>query len=613
MENASVTHILIIWSSANYFINHIVSDLKKEFRIRNRFTCRWEPYSFKDNLRSFYAHSQKHLSDSKYSDLLDNKMLHCGTDEFYVIVFEDDNPNIDIRETSNGKRLVNAHVFDKKIEYRKLTGGGHKIHCSDDDWETNKDLTLLFGCNTYDFYCKYSADPYSIANYSCNCLGVNGFESIERLFYLLNNSISYCVLRNYECLPDDYIVEGHGDIDLLVEDLNYIRYLTGAKKIYPENYRVYHTIRIGDIEVPFDFRFIGDNYYDRPWEKDILDNRQLTKNLFYVPDNENLYFSLLYHAFIQKWEVKPDYLPKLREYGNRIGVLFSAKVEEAVNQLDDFIRSRRYEYIKPTDNSVVYNTENLALSKYAMRYGTFVKRVSESGNNGYVYESLVYEKTDSFIKRGTDWIIANEYKYLKRLEKYKFFPKVVDYHRDEENDNLWFLEITRLRGVTVPVFFNNVNHQYSRYIKSFIKGSLNILEILNKESIIHRDYLPLNLIVSERGRRKVEVGLIDFGWAIDRREQSPKTPAFLGGHYAPDSGYSDLYSFGSVLIEFWSGLSFVHQIAVLLQNDNPVNSSLVVLNKCRQLLRICISPKDELKLLIRRHQTLQYLKRVLTK
>ena len=459
MDN-SILHILVIWSKGLDYKEEILTDLRKNFDILKVFNCHWDKDKFLQNYMVFYAHSQYHLDSSSFRSLLQNKVNHCGDEDFTVIVLRDDNPHFENRSTSSGIRMVNTRIFDKKTHYRALTGGGHKIHSSDDAWETNHDLTLMFGLNTEDFCRHYTLDGGE-ANISQNCQGVGGYNSIQHFFYVLNNTIRYVVMRNHECIPHQYTVEGHGDIDLLCDNKNWMAYLTAARPVFEESYRVYHIIYIGGVEVPFDFRYIGDNYYDKPWEEDILQTRVLTRNLFYTPNSENQYYSLLYHAYIQKWQIKEDYLPKLKMYAEAIGQLFNSDSSTTIHQLDTFLRAHHYEYIKPNDLSVVYNIDKLKMSSYALRYGYFIKRVNETGGNGYIYDSLVYEKEDSFVKIGTPWLMDNEALFLKKLAKYKCFPHLIS---EEVEGSLKMIEISRVAGLNFTDFFKDKASTESIYL-----------------------------------------------------------------------------------------------------------------------------------------------------
>ncbi|MBP3269662.1 MAG: serine/threonine protein kinase [Bacteroidales bacterium] len=582
----------IIWSSAREYEKIILDDLKSNFKIIKVFAVKWDKERFLDNLKVFYSHSQGHLPPNAYRSLLEGKKRHCGDGEFLVIVFEDPKPDYQLRDTSSGTREVNIRTFEKKAEYRRMTGGGHKIHSSDTSRETNKDLTLLFGLNTEDFLKEYPADPDSVTYISRNCEGVGGYESIERLFYVLNNSIDYCVLRNYECLPDRYTVEGHGDIDLLVENLNFAAYLTLAHRVFPEPWRVYHTIKIAGQPVPFDFRHVGDNYYDRPWEIDILRTKRKEKGLFYVPDAENRFYSLLYHAFVQKKEVKEDYIPRLEEFSSAIGKTFDGTAEAAVSLLDGFMEERGYEYCRPWDWSVVYNKDFLKGSSYAFRFGAFVKRTVETGGNGYVYSVTVYNRGKTFVKRGSPWLLSNEKDCLEKMRGDDHFPEVVSY---SEKDGEALLEMTTAPGKELREFFYQVGHQKRSYIKSVVKEAALILEALKSRGVCHRDIQPSNLIVEEAGN-KCRVRLVDFGWACeaDKLSSAPH-PKDLNDPYRPEEGFSDSYSFGKVIASVWPDLPYAKKVVVRLQEGKRLDGAFFTVY-------------DDIRLFIRRHQRVRMLK-----
>ncbi len=611
-----ILHILIIWSSAIDKKNYIIDDLQSQFRIIRIFSMHWDANAYFGNFRTFYAHSLKQLNSRQFSSIINNKIKHCGTGDFTVVVFEDPNPEMQERETSSGKRVVNVRVFDKKSQYRKMTGGGHRIHSSDDAWETNKDLTLLFGLNTQDFLAKYSEIPQHEETINKNCEGVGGFNSITQLFYVLNNTISYCVLRNHECLPDEYTVDGHGDIDLLVEHLNYMVYLTGAKKVYKEPYRVYHTIKIDNKEIPFDFRHVGDNYYDQPWEENILRTRILTRNTFFTPNPEHQYFSLLYHAFIQKREVKEDYLPKLTNYASSINLAFSPDIKETISQLDSFLEKNRYEYIRPIDKTVIFNTKNIGFSQYAFRHGQIIKRLNVKDAHGNGYHSRVYMKTDSFVKIGTNWLIQNEYLYLQKLGDSKGFPKILSLQHDNVNDET-ILEMTRVEGLNFDRFFADVNHQRKKYIKRFILGCLELLDNLSSRNISHRDFLPDNLIISDHNN-KVIVSLIDFGWATDMDKAKDNRPNHLGGEYVSPKNVSDNYTLGMFLLDYWYDLPYIRIISKLLRNisyEESLSRPMFKKNirRIAFIAKVAFTPYDEWRLLCRRHLRIGWTKRALLK
>ena len=60
-------HILIIWSKAIDKKDFIINDLKGHFKIRKIFQVHWDKDLFINNLKCFYAHSQKHLNRYEYT------------------------------------------------------------------------------------------------------------------------------------------------------------------------------------------------------------------------------------------------------------------------------------------------------------------------------------------------------------------------------------------------------------------------------------------------------------------------------------------------------------------------------------------------------------------
>ena len=110
----------------------------------------------------------------------------------------------------------------------------------------------------------------------------------------------YVVLRGY--LDFDKAYPAHGakeDVDLLVEDkaLNDIR-------------EHYHMVRkrkgvkcdFYNVSGHFDGNYLDHAYYPVALSERILENRQMWKQRFYVPDNETHLYSLIFHIAYQKAE-----------------------------------------------------------------------------------------------------------------------------------------------------------------------------------------------------------------------------------------------------------------------------------------------------------------------
>ena len=147
------------------------------------------------------------------------------------------------------------------------------------------------------------------------------FESVENALYAIREE-KYVVLRTFEDFGKKSFLTNHPDIDLLCEDVTAVVQCLHAIPRAKSDDKVHYYVLIGGNKVPVDIRRPGDGYYCETWEKDILAKR-VKKDKYYVMDSENYFFSLLYHARIQKASFSNDYINRLIELGRRIGVEFS--------------------------------------------------------------------------------------------------------------------------------------------------------------------------------------------------------------------------------------------------------------------------------------------------
>ena len=214
-------------------------------------------------------------------------------------------------------------------------------------------------------------------------VGADGWDSLSQLFYVLNNTIQYVVLRNYELLPDSFDPSIHGDIDLLVENLNKIVYLANARKKFPENpSNVAYYVPICNDEIQFDFRFLGDNYMDKRWEMEVLQSARE-----FVLDSHPMgimimsplhqYYTLLYHAYVQKIKIAPDYPAKLQTFATAIGATYKEDVEYSMCQLLGFMKEFDYHISIPSEWEGTLNWKNI---KYSDEYrGVRVRYILHPG------------------------------------------------------------------------------------------------------------------------------------------------------------------------------------------------------------------------------------------
>lgn len=361
-NDASELHLFLIWEYGRQKELDILADIRKSFPVLDVFEIAWADDLFSSNLTRFYGQNLPPNS---------HKELHCGKGPFKVIIVEDKTPDYQVRGTSHGPSRVNVNMFDKKQLYRSWTGGGHRIHATDNLFEVNQNLIFLLGMSVEDYQRKYPGEWDGEVNaISKDPPGARGWSSLRELFYVLNNAIDYVVLRNFEGFPDQYTMKSHGDIDFMTRNPVELKFLVNAEPVYPRTPRVLHHAMVNGERVLFDFRFLGDNYYDKKWQERILQSRVLTSEGFYRPTEEDYFYTLLYHALIHKPEVAADYRERLPVIARNIGLDLSghnfAEPKSLCALLSEWLDKKGYSFTEPNDLSVYLNLNNAPLTSISI-------------------------------------------------------------------------------------------------------------------------------------------------------------------------------------------------------------------------------------------------------
>jgi hypothetical protein len=356
-QNSAATpevHLFIVWENARDNERKIIDDIADKFSILRIYEIHWSKDKFSENLSRFYGANLPPNS---------NKELHCGTGPFLAIVVEDSSPIYEVHTTTKGDQRVNTKLFTSKALHREWTGGGHRVHGTNSVVEADHNLTMLFGKNSKDLRAdigaKVSSKPVKLSK---DLEGSTGWKNLSHLFYTLNSTLPYVALRNFESFPHDYYAKDHGDIDLLVSDYREAVFVTNATAVFKSKYRVHNIVSIADEDVRFDFRFIGDGYYDSSWEASILENRIFHKNGFYTPEKNDLFYSLLYHALLQKPAIADDYAKKLVASAKSVELNLGAAAfdrNKANSQLTKFLIKKNYSVTQPKDKSVFLNMDTV--------------------------------------------------------------------------------------------------------------------------------------------------------------------------------------------------------------------------------------------------------------
>jgi hypothetical protein len=337
-------HIFIIWEHAQNIKRKIISDIEKNFTIIDIYNILWDQDNYSDNMTRFYGQNLVNGS---------GKEIECGKGRFSLIIVLDNRPCYMERLTSKGAKIVNTRMYDAKSRYRDWTGGGHKIHATNDPAETMHDLYLLLGVSYDNYFELFNSGKIAFKSekyINKNLIGCAQWPSLTELFNALNHAnIEYVVLRNFDGMPENYYSESHGDIDLLVNcDPKEVAFVINASPVFKQKYRVHYKVNIDNESIRFDIRHVGDNYYDKHWEKTILKNR-IFKGSFFIPCTEDLKYSLLYHALIHKKNIANDYNLKLSKMGFTL--------DNYKDDLQKFMEIKGYEIVEPKDLSVYFGNK----------------------------------------------------------------------------------------------------------------------------------------------------------------------------------------------------------------------------------------------------------------
>ena len=299
-------------------------------------------------IKSFTLNYRKlEYSEIVFDNIFPEKIL------FYLV--KDTQPKYKLLNKNYSKKNIN---IKSEIIKNKLGKSLKNIFITKNPAEFIEKYSLIFGIRAL----KYlendlkGIDRLKPLNKPLGCLG---WKNFNEFISFANISCDWIVLRNFEFLPLNFS-KNDKDIDILCRDKkSFIRKLNLSKRSWGiSSYQA----NIGKKLIPIDLRFIGDGYFDKLWEHNMLNNKIFENNLVPRPCNIDYFYSLIYHSKLQKSKVKKIYSKRLDnlklilEISNlKNSFIYNDSITSKL--LSDFMNFNKYIISKPLDISIEFNKD----------------------------------------------------------------------------------------------------------------------------------------------------------------------------------------------------------------------------------------------------------------
>lgn len=342
--------LFIVWEKGRHADADVLQSIGSSFDILAVCTVQWSSEHSSLNFKRFY----KHINAGRVR----GKAEEVGAGEFLCVVLEDRNPAYRYRQTVSGNvELVNTNLLTLKRRVREQCGG-YFVHSSGSPEEFFEQAILLFGPQRL----QEIVDRQWVntrRHLEEDLAGSAGWEGFAELFSVLRYCSNYVVLRNFEFLPDQFF-ENDKDVDVLCARVADFAMAANATIVSSSKGVTKLQVRIAGREVPFDLRCVGDDYFDMRWQCDLLDRRQADEFGIFQPRADDYFFSLFYHAVLQKPAVKPAYIERLGMLAQRLELdFFEPQIlddaKRCARLIEGFLRASGYAYVKPQDVEVFQN------------------------------------------------------------------------------------------------------------------------------------------------------------------------------------------------------------------------------------------------------------------
>ena len=165
-----------------------------------------------------------------------------------------------------------------------------------------------------------------------------------------------------------------------------------------------------------------------------------------------------------------------------------------------------------------------------------------------IEEKKYFKKKVLILNEENLFLLENEFNKLTLLKEYDFFPKIINFNKEEKFILYEYIDGINLKDKT---FFSKEN------IIKFLINLCNMLEVLHKHNIIHCDLKPNNIMIDKSGK----MFLIDFGVSSFVGEKiNYATLRFCPIEQINEKiadVYYDIYAFGIIMFQLFTGKKYL--------------------------------------------------------
>jgi|SRR5690554_3687789 len=349
-----------LWKSARPYQDKIRELLQQDFSIVLEAEIEWTEEHFQSNALRLYEAPIYY--GTSMSELKSGHFKKIGDTKFILFIVKDKRPKYTYAMSVSGKiEISNMNIVKAKYQMRDWvqveTGIKYGIHSTNNIFEFFFQVPLLLGKER--FIRILNGEKIEEKYIPKDLEGAGGWKSYQEMFDILNLTTNYLVQRGFKTLPES---NPEMDIDFLTDNHQRLASALGISQRRNKSYKGFLTVN--EEEVSIDIRYVGDKYYSVNWAQNILSNKNLVNGVF-VPRKDDYFFSLLYHAKVQKPAVKNKYIPILNKIAQELEfdwytTTFLDNNETIGKLLNGYFLAHSYVYENPLDNGVYKNKEVIA-------------------------------------------------------------------------------------------------------------------------------------------------------------------------------------------------------------------------------------------------------------